>query len=134
MKRFIPTNLSLALLLLRLTLAGAFLYHGFPKFAGHAAVVGFFTQAHIPAPELTAWLAAIVETGGGLLMLLGTATDVAGVLLAIEMLVAIAAVHWPKGFDFTNGGWEHPFTLLMMALAVALAGPGRYAVGAPPEA
>jgi uncharacterized membrane protein YphA (DoxX/SURF4 family) len=38
-------------------------------------------------------------------------------------------VHWPKGFDFTKGGWEHPFTVLAMALTLALIGPGRFAVG-----
>ena len=45
------------------------------------------------------------------------------------MIGAIAVVHWANGFDFTKGGWEHPFTVLAMALALALAGPGGYAVG-----
>jgi putative oxidoreductase len=61
----------------------------------------------------------------------GTAVDLAALLVIIDMIGAIAVVHWSKGFDFTKGGWEHPFTVLCMALAIALAGPGGYAAGAP---
>jgi uncharacterized membrane protein YphA (DoxX/SURF4 family) len=50
-------------------------------------------------------------------------------LVVIDMLGAILLVHLPKGFDFLKGGWEHPFTVLCMALAVALGGAGGYAVG-----
>jgi putative oxidoreductase len=44
------------------------------------------------------------------------------------MLGAIAIVHAKNGFSVSNGGVEWPLALLAMALAVALAGPGRFAV------
>jgi putative oxidoreductase len=66
---------------------------------------------------------------GGLLILLGVAVDLASILVIVEMLGAIFLVHLPNGFDFTKGGWEHPFTVLVMALALALSGPGQHAVG-----
>jgi putative oxidoreductase len=84
---------------------------------------------NIPAPALSAGFAILAEVVGGILILLGIAVDIAGVLVIIDMLGAIALVHWANGFDFTKGGWEHPFTVLAIALALALAGPGGYAVG-----
>jgi putative oxidoreductase len=129
MRRYLPLNLDLALLVLRLTLAAVLLYHGLPKVMNFGATVGAFQSMHIPAPTVSAGFAVLSEVIGGILILLGIAVDIAGVLVIIDMLGAIALVHWANGFDFTKGGWEHPFTVLAMALALALAGPGGYAVG-----
>ena len=130
MRRYLPLNLDLALLLLRLALAAILLYHGLPKVMNFTATVGGFQSMHIPAPTLTAAFAILAEVIGGILILLGVGVDLAGLLVAIDMLGAIFAVHWANGFDFTKGGWEHPFTVLVMALVLALAGPGDYSVGA----
>src|SRR5688572_9024449 len=112
MRRFLPLNLDLGLLILRLVLAAVLLYHGIPKLLDFSGTVAGFTQMGIPAPTLSAAFAMIVEVGGGILILLGIAVDLAGLLVVIDMLGAIFTVHWDKGFDFMNGGWEHPFTVL----------------------
>ena len=130
MRRYLPLNLDAALLILRLALAAILLYHGLPKVMNFGATVGGFQTMHVPAPTLTAAFAVLVEVIGGILILLGIAVDVVGVLVVIHMLGAIVTVHWANGFDFTKGGWEHPFSVLIMALVLALAGPGDYAVGA----
>jgi putative oxidoreductase len=129
MRRYLPLNLDVALLVLRLALAAVLLYHGLPKVMNFGATVGAFQGMHIPAPTLTAAFAVLSEVIGGILILLGIAVDLAGLLVIIDMLGAIVTVHWASGFDFTKGGWEHPFTVLAMALTLALAGPGGYAVG-----
>jgi putative oxidoreductase len=134
MRRYLPLNLDLALLVLRLALAAVLLYHGLPKVMNFGATVTAFGSMNIPAPSVTVPLVILAEVVGGILILLGVAVDIAGILVVIEMLGAIAFVHWANGFDFTKGGWEHPFTVLVMALAVALAGPGRHAVGGGREA
>jgi putative oxidoreductase len=131
MRRFVPYNHDLALVLLRLALAAVLLYHGLPKLMNFGATVTAFQGMGLPAPSLTAGFALVSEVVGGLLILLGVAVDLAGILVVIDMLGAIFLVHLANGFDFTKGGWEHPFTVLVMALAVALSGPGRYAVGKP---
>jgi putative oxidoreductase len=131
MRRYLPLNLDGALLILRLALAAVLLYHGLPKIMNFGATVGGFQSMHIPAPSLTAAFAVLAEVIGGLLILFGVAVDLAGILVVLEMLGAIAFVHWGNGFDFTKGGWEHPFTVIAMALALALAGPGDYSVGRP---
>jgi putative oxidoreductase len=129
MRRFLPYNHDLALLLLRLALAAILLYHGIPKLMNFGPTVTAFQGMGLPAPSLTAAFAVLAEVVGGLLILLGVAVDLAGLLVIIEMLGAIFFVHLANGFDFTKGGWEHPFTVLVMALSIALAGPGRHSVG-----
>jgi putative oxidoreductase len=128
MRRYLPVNLDLALLILRLVLAAVLLYHGLPKLMNFGATAGAFQSMNLPAPTLTAGFALIAEVVGGILILLGLAIDIAAILVVIDMLGAIALVHWAKGFDFTKGGWEHPFTVLGIALALALAGPGRHTI------
>jgi len=128
MRRFLPYHPDLARLILRLALAAVLLYHGIPKLMNFTATVVGFEGMGLPAPPLTAAIALLAEVGGGLLILLGVAVDIAGLLVIIDMLGAIVLVHWANGFDFTKGGWEHPFTVLAMALTLALAGPGRLTI------
>ncbi len=125
MRRFLPLNADLGLLLIRLGLAAVFLRHGVPKFLHFGNVVGFFSEIGLLIPAVTAAVVAVVEAGGALSMLLGIGTEISGILLAIDMVGAIRTVQWSKGF----GGWEFELMLLLMALAVALAGPGRYVLG-----
>jgi putative oxidoreductase len=129
MRRVLPYNLDLALLILRLVLAVVLLYHGIPKLLHFSATVGGFQTMGLPAPSLSAAFAVLAEVVGGVLILLGVAVDLAAILVIIDMLGAVTLVHWSNGFDFTKGGWEHPFTVLSISLVLALAGPGRMAVG-----
>ncbi len=127
MRRVVPLNADLALLVLRVVLAAVMLAHGLPKVAGFSGTAGGFQTMGIPAPTLAAGFAAVVETGGGILILLGLAVDIAGALFAVDMLGAIVFVHFKNGFS-GKGGYEFPLTLLAVAVALALAGPGAYSV------
>jgi putative oxidoreductase len=126
MRRVIPVNLDLALLLLRVALAAIMLTHGLPKVTGFSHTVEFFTSVGIPLPAVAAGFAVLAEVAGSILILLGIAVDIAGLALVIDMAGAIIFVKLEKGFS----GFEFEFILLVVALALALAGPGRYAVGA----
>jgi putative oxidoreductase len=129
MRRFLPLNPDVGLLILRVVLAIIMLYHGWPKLTGFGGTAEGFAGMGIPAPTLAALFATVVEVGGGLLILIGALTDIAGLLFAIDMLGAITFVHAKNGFSAANGGFEFPLALLAMALAVALVGPGRFSVG-----
>ncbi len=128
MRRVVPVNSDLAFLILRLVLGAVMLAHGFPKVTGFAGTAGFFASAGIPAPTLAAAYATAVEVGGGVLILLGIAVDIVGLLFALDMIGAIMFVHIKNGF-MAQGGYEFPLTLLVIAVAIALAGPGAYSVG-----
>jgi putative oxidoreductase len=129
MRRLLPLNPDAALLILRVVLGIIMLYHGWPKLTNLGGTIDGFTGMGIPLPALSALFATLAEVGGGLLMLLGALSDVAGLLFAIDMLGAITFVHAKNGFAVNEGGVEWPLALLAMALTVALAGPGRYSIG-----
>jgi putative oxidoreductase len=128
MRRLLPLNPDLALLVLRIVLGVIMIYHGWPKLTDLGGVIQGFSSMGIPLPALAAVFATVVEVFGGLLILVGAFTDIAGLLFVIDMLGAITFVHAKRGFG-GEGGVEFPLALLAMALAVALMGPGRFAVG-----
>jgi putative oxidoreductase len=132
MRRLLPINPDAALLILRVVLGIIMLYHGWSKVTNFAGTIEGFTGMGVPLPAVAAVFATVAEVGGGLLMLLGVLTDVAGLLFAIDMLGAITFAHAKNGFAVHEGGVEWPMALVAMALAIALSGPGRYAVGGSP--
>ena len=129
MRRLLPLNPDAALLVVRVVLGIIMLYHGWPKLTNLGGTIEGFTGMGIPLPPLTAIFSMVAEVGGGLLLLLGVLTDIAGLLVAIDMLGAITFVHAKNGFAVMDGGVEWPLALLALALGVALAGPGRFSVG-----
>ena len=131
MRRLLPLNLDLALLVLRVVLGIIMIYHGWPKLTNLGGTIEGFSGMGIPLPALAAIFATVAEVFGGLLILVGAFTDIAGLLFAIDMLGAITFVHAKNGFAVSDGGVEWPLALFAMALAIALAGFGRYAVGRP---
>ena len=112
--------------LLRAALASVFLFHGIGKFmdlAGTAQMMGGMPMAI---------LAAVMETGGGALILFGglgndLLTRLGGLLIAAVMAGAIAMVHWGQ-WSFAPsdthpmGGMEFQVTLLLIALYFVLVG------------
>lgn len=109
------------LLILRVALGIIFLAHGWPKLnpnspmKGTAGVTGFLTQLKIPAPAFFAWIVALLETVGALLLILGPFTRLIALGLAIDMLVAIQLVRRGMGkapfMDPKGIGWEFEFAL-----------------------
>ncbi len=126
------TRLALGLTLLRVIVGIVFVFHGYDKLfnSGIAGTTGFFTQIGAPLPGVTAPLVAVLEFAGGIALILGLLTPVVGALLAIDMLGAIFLVHLPAGFSAANGGYEFVLTLFAASLALALTGPGAYALDA----
>lgn len=116
---------------LRLILGGAMMAHGVSKFQGGIEnTAGFFGSLGIPAPGLMAWVVALLETVGGLMLIVGAFTAIVSVLLILNMLVAMFTVHWDAGFFFTNQPPGIEVNLLFIAglLALVLGGPGAYSV------
>jgi putative oxidoreductase len=76
----------------------------------------------------TAALAGVGELLGGLALAFGVFTPLAGAVVIATMLVAIFAVHFEKGFFAQNGGYELPFLVAVVAVALSFAGPGRFSL------
>lgn len=118
------------LLLARVGLGAIFLAHGLQKFVsnGMGATAEGFAAMGVPAPALSAWFAALVETVGGAALILGALTPVFALLLAIDMIGALVLVHLPQGLWVTDNGYEMVLGLAAGALALAAAGAGRLSV------
>jgi putative oxidoreductase len=118
---------------LRIVVGVIFVMHGAQKLFGAFGGGGidgtaqFFEQAGIAPGVFWAWVAGLVEFFGGLALLLGAVTRYAALLLAIQMLVAIFAVHLPHGF-FLPQGFEYALTLLGANVALLLGGAGELAL------
>lgn len=75
-------------------------------------------------------LAGGTEFFGGLLLVLGLLTRPVAALLAFTMAVAVFAVHLPNGLFMSNNGYEYALTLLIVSVALAIQGAGKYSVDA----
>lgn len=120
-------NKDLGLLLIRVTAGIVFMVHGYQKLSDLQGTVGFFDGLGMAA--FFAYVVAVVEFLGGISFIIGYGSKIAGVLLAIVMLVAFFVVHLPNGFSVSAGGYEFVLALFGAALGIAFAGPGRYGFG-----
>ena len=81
-----------------------------------------------------AYVVILLELVGGLALILGVWARAVAIVMAIELLGTIYAVHGAAGFVFTNtnGGWEYPAFWALTLVALALIGDGHYAMTPPP--
>jgi len=105
---------------LRLSLAATFLYHGVGKFPIEGPAMGL--------PVAVVWAVALAELAAGVLLIVGAfgkemLTRLAGLIVVVIMIGAIALVHAKNGFSVMNGGME--FQLLMLAGGLYFASKGN---------
>jgi len=131
---------SFGLLLIRGIVGYVMFHHGAAKlftqkigWLGGGGMQGFIP--HVPdlgipgvSQETLAYAAALAEFGGGILLMLGLATRLAAIPVAVTMGVAVFKVHW--GTFSGPGGMEFPLTLMLVALGLVFTGPGKFAVDA----
>ena len=126
---------ALGLFLIRAMLAAVFLFHGSQKLFGAFGGYGLDGTAQwmgsigIPLPWLSALLASLSETLGGLALLTGFAFRPVLVPLTFTMLDAAFVGHAGKGFSAQAGGMEYPLTLAIMVLGLVFTGPGKFSLG-----
>jgi putative oxidoreductase len=119
-------------LILRLVLGISVLLHGIAKLTGG---IGGITSlvAKAGLPTFLAYGVYVGEVIAPVLVILGWYSRIGAVLVAVNMLFAIALVHANQVFALSgNGGWalELQAMLLFTAVAIALLGPGRFAINA----
>ncbi|MGB6105244.1 MAG: DoxX family protein [Pusillimonas sp.] len=122
---------DLGKLILRLSIGILLLFHGISKLLNGVGPIEAMMSVH-GLPAFFAWAAYIGEVIAPLLLILGLYTRLGGLLIVVNMLVAIALAHSGHLTQFTgNGGWrlELQGLYLFGALAVAMLGAGRYGVG-----
>ena len=102
-----------------------FLGFGIAKFANHAVEVDSFESYGLPAPDAFVYVIGTIEVIGGLMLIAGAGTRLAALVLAGDMVGAIAVSGIKEGEPIS-------LTLAPVLLAVMIvvlwAGPGRPAL------
>ena len=138
-RKLFATSDDTATAILRVLLGVVFFAHGAQKMLGwfggygFSGTMGFFTgMMHIPAP--LAFLAIAAEFFGGLGLILGFLTRIAAFGIAVNMLVAITAVHGAFGFfmNWTGAqkgeGFEYHLLVLAITAFLMIRGAGAFSI------
>jgi putative oxidoreductase len=122
---------DVAKLLLRLILGVLILLHGISKIRGGPGfILDIVDKAGLPEPF--GYLVYVGEVLAPLLDIVGLWTRVAALVIAINMIVAVLLVHTGDLLRLADtGGWalELQGLFLIVAIAVALLGSGRFGIG-----
>lgn len=115
-----------AYLLLRVMFGLIFVTHGWPKLKSLKTNANHFEAMGIKPGKFWGTIVALVETVGGLALVVGLYTQVAAVLIAVDMLVS--SIWKMKRGQGLVGGYELDLTLLLVALLFATIGAGVYSL------
>jgi len=121
---------DLGKLLLRLTLGMLMLLHGIAKLRYGVSGIEDMVSNH-GLPGFLAYGVFVGEVIAPLLVIAGFHARIGGLIIAFNMIVAIVLAHSGQLFDIgKQGGWalELQGFFLFTALAVALIGPGKFAI------
>jgi len=124
--RYLERLQPLGLLVLRLVLGIIMISHGYPKvFGGLSRHVQLVNGLGLPG--WLAYLSAMAEFCGGILVLAGFLTRCAALAICIDLGVAIWKVHWHNGL-LGNNGYQFPLALAAIAFSLIFLGSGPIAL------
>lgn len=124
---------TIALLLVRVVLGITMMAHGLNHWLGGGKIEGtarWFAGLGLRREKLQAWLSVVTEVLAGALLVLGLLTPLACAAVISVMLVAGVLAHRPNGFFVFKDGYEYVLVLSVIAVALAMQGPGRLSVDA----
>ena len=134
MSRWLNRFQPWGIFLLRLVLGAAMIVNGsrkvIPRGGFHggnsfAALQQYANNiATLGIPHWLGYVSAFAEFAGGMFLVLGLLTRFFAFLVAINMIVAIAAVDYHRGY----AGTQYPLALASIAIMLLLAGPGKAAL------
>jgi putative oxidoreductase len=117
------------LLLIRLFWGWQFWQSGWAHLTNISRFIDYFTGLGIPAPWLNAHFVAVLEAGGGILLVLGLGSRITSLLLAGDMLGAFVIADREallSIFSDTDKFYAAaPYTFLFASLLILIFGPGK---------
>lgn len=134
-RKLLASNVSPAVILIRLIVGGIFLSEGIQKFLFPGELgVGRFAKIGIPSPEIMAPFVGVVEILGGGLLLAGFLTRLAAIPLILNMLVAITTTKLPilqkSGFWAMAHEARVDYAMLLGCIFLLIAGAGTWSLDA----
>jgi putative oxidoreductase len=126
-------NIDIALLIMRLWAGFVIIAHGINHGRSLKGTAAWFAKVGFKAPQLNAFISSAMEITVGLALIFGLLTSAAAAGLAATMFVAFWSIHRFAGFFVfhrPDEGYEYVATLAVIALALAIIGPGSASVDA----
>lgn len=108
---------SIAILVLRVMLGISFLTHGISKFQGGINQTAAWFDS-IGIPGAMAYIVAVVEIVGGLMMIFGIAVKYVGAAFVVVMLGAIFTVKKDFGFLGNDNGSGYELELVLAVISL----------------
>ncbi len=119
---------NLALLILRVVVGVTMAAHGWNKAKNLAGTAGWFDSIGMKPGKLHARFAAFGEIAAGACLAAGFLTSFAALGFVGLMTVAWWTSHRDKGFFILGEGWEYVMVLAVVAVTVAMVGPGEWSL------
>ena len=127
---FYQAMLPVAETFLRIVIGIMFVMHVMGKFrAGPDAVAAnIFAKNGVEPAMLWTYVVMFLESVGGVCLIVGLFTRFFAAALAIEILVALLAVHLAKGYSAGAGGYEYVLLIGAVCFMFAIRGGGSYSL------
>ncbi len=119
---------DVALLFIRVVIGLTMAAHGVNKAKGLAGTAGWFDSIGMRPGRVHARLAAGGEIAAGVFLAAGLLTSFAALGFVGLMTVAWYTSHRDKGFFIIKEGWEYVMVLAVVAITIAMLGPGEYSI------
>ena len=117
-----------ALLLVRVAIGLTVAAHGIPKLKSLAGTAGWFDSIGMRPGALHARAAGGGEVLAGVFLAAGLLTSFAALGVVALMVVAGWTSHRHNGFFIISEGWEYTFVLAVIAVTIAMLGPGEISI------
>ena len=130
-----PSNASIVPLIGRILIALLFIPSGLAKISGFSGTIAYVASAGLPAPALGAAVAAIVELGLGILVLVGWQARWSALIMALFTIAAALFFHafWSAPPDqqlMQNIQFFKNMAIAGGLLFIFAFGPGRFSLDA----
>jgi putative oxidoreductase len=123
-------KMDASMALLRFSLGASIAYHGINKAKSIAGTASWFSSIGMKWAKKQALFAATIEIVAGAGLVLGLATPLSSAAIVALMTVAIVTVHARVGYFIflPNGGWEYCASIVAVATAISVTGPGSWSL------
>lgn len=133
-KKIFNTKSTYSFLILRIITGIILSAHGSQKLFGWFGGYGlegvgkWMDSVGLHPGYLMALLSGSVEFFGGIALMLGLFTRIAGISTSILLAVAIVFVHLNNGLFLTNNGFEFALALLAATITLTIEGSGKFSI------